>query len=99
MGKEGITMSFRFWLEEITRMRLEDAVREAGLGPLDMQYLVPVRTDEKQGKEVEVKSTQLDGEECAPSAHLVEPAFFRCKTRILAKITHKAIKSLCKPVQ
>jgi hypothetical protein len=76
-GKEGKTMSFRFWLEEITRIHLEDAVREAGLGPLDMQYLVPVRTDEKQGKEFGVKSTQLDGEECAPSGYLVEPAFLR----------------------
>ena len=65
-------MNFRFWLEEITRIRLEDAVREAGLGPLDLQYLVPVRIGEKQGKEVEVKSTQLDGEEWTPSGHLVE---------------------------
>ena len=65
------------WLEEITRIRLEDAVREAGLGPLDLQYLVPVRKGVKQGKEVEVKSTQLDGEEWAPSGHLVEPAFSR----------------------
>jgi hypothetical protein len=77
MRNEGITMSFRFWLEEITRIRLEDVVREAGLGPLDLQYLVPVRIGEKQGKEVEVKSTQLDGEEWTPSGHLVEPAFFR----------------------
>ena len=70
-------MSFRFWLEELTRIRLEDAVREAGFGPLDLQYPVPVRRGEKQGKEVEVKSTQLDGEAWTPSGHLVEPAFFR----------------------
>ena len=70
-------MSFRFWLEEITRIRLEDAVREAGLGPLDLQYLVPVRRGEKQGKEVEGKSTQHAGEAWTPSGHLVEPAFLR----------------------
>jgi hypothetical protein len=74
---EGITMSFRFWLEEITRIRLEDVVREAGLGPLDLQYLVPVRRGEKQGKEVEGKSTQLAGAAWTPSGHLVEPAFLR----------------------
>ena len=70
-------MSFRFWLEEITRIRLEDVVREAGLGPLDLQYLVPVRKGVKQGKEVEVKSTQLDGAVWTPSGHLVVPAFLR----------------------
>ena len=70
-------MSFRFWLDEITRIRLEDAVREAGLGPFDLQYLVPVRRGEKQGKEVEGKSTQLAGEAWTPSGHLVEPAFLR----------------------
>jgi hypothetical protein len=63
-------MSFRFWLEEITRIHLEDAMREAGLGPLDMQYLVPVSIDEKHGKEFGVKSTRLDGEERAPSGYL-----------------------------
>lgn len=70
-------MSFRFWLEEITRIHLEDALREAGLGYLDMQYLVPVRTAEKRGKALEAKSTQLDGEVSTPSGRLVEPAFFR----------------------
>jgi hypothetical protein len=77
MRNEGITMSFRIWLEEITGIRLEDAVREAGLGPLDLQYLVPVSRGEKQAKEVEVKSNQLDGEAWTPSGHLVEPAFLR----------------------
>lgn len=77
MRKEGRTMSFRYWLEEITRIRLEDGVREAGPGPLALQYLVAVRTGKKQGKAVEVKSTQLDGEEWTPSGHLVEPAFIR----------------------
>ena len=77
MRSEGIHVSFRFWLEEITRIHLEDAVREAGLGPLDLQYLVPVSRGEKQAKEVEVKSTQLGGETWTPSGHLVEPAFFR----------------------
>ena len=70
-------MSFRFWLEEITRIHLEDAVREAGLGPVDLQYLVPVSIGEKQEKEVEVDSTQLDGKAWTPSGHLVEPVFLR----------------------
>ena len=77
LRKEGIPMSFRYWLEEITRIRLEDVVRGAGLGPLDLQYLVPVRTGKKQWKEVEVKSTHLVEEEWTPSGHLVEPAFMR----------------------
>lgn len=70
-------MSFRFWLEEITRIHLEDAVREAGFGTHDRQYLVPVRTHEKQGKASGLKRTQLDGDERAPSGYLVEHAYFR----------------------
>jgi hypothetical protein len=68
-------MNLRVWLEEITKIHLEDAVREAGLGLLDMQYLVTVRTDIKQGKEIGAKSTRLDGEESVLSGHLVKPAF------------------------
>ncbi len=64
-------MRFRFWLEEITRIRLEDAVREGRLVPLHMQHLVFVRTDERHEKEIEVKNTQLGGEEANSSIHLV----------------------------
>src|SRR5260370_5722371 len=62
MGKEGITMRFRYWLEEITRIRLEDAMREAGLWSLSVQSLVPSRADENQRKEAEVTGTELHGE-------------------------------------
>ena len=70
-------MSFRCWLEEITRIHLEDAVREAGFGSLDGQYLVSMRTYEKQGKAFGVKGTQPDGDKRAPSGYLVEHAFMR----------------------
>jgi hypothetical protein len=76
-GEGRKTMSFRFWLEEITRIHLEDALREAGFGHLDMRFLVPIKIYEKQGKASGVKGIQLDGDERAPSGYLVEHAFLR----------------------
>ncbi len=70
-------MNFRFWLEVITSVRMEDALREAGFAPLGMRYLVSIKTYEKQGKAFGVKGTQLVGDERTPSRYLVEHAFLR----------------------